>query len=447
MYRGNNLSRSREERAAALRLVLFVSICLSIVGCGGGGPRLAATPNVLRDGSGSQLLADAPVQNRKVEIPIIYVTDREKYSQNGTWPLYGSGRSATVAYGTASVGLKPMPTWDELVKAAGSPEGEKWEMSVFDLKEVGSVLLSPDSLEVRDGAVHFKKEVQAALDLEKDGFHKLLEDQLAGTPKKDVYFYVHGVANYFESPVLRSATLWHFMGRQGAFVAYSWPAGKGGLLGYFYDRESGEFTVLHLKRILKLIASTPGVERLHIICHSRGGDITTTALRELNVEYAARGESAQKALKLQTLVLAAPDLDAEVFSTRLMFEGMATISKQIVVYCSEKDKAVGLADKLFHSKARLGTLSQESVKPAGKRLLAELPWIQIVQCNVSGFGTSHDYIFTNPGALSDLIMVLRDGRKPGAENGRPLTHLGGAFWSLDNNYMKPAPPVASAEAK
>ena len=426
--------RSIADRVVAIRLVLLLCAGLSIAGCAGGGPKLPETPNVLQDGSGAAQLAKLPEGDRKVEIPVLYVTDRVKYGQNGDWPLYGFDRSATVYFGTASVGFKPMPTWDEMVQAAGTKKGGEWEMSVFNVKEIGNTVVSPASLEVRDGAIKFKPEIQEALNKEKEEFQHLLRERLAATPRKEVFIYVHGVANYFESPILRSATMWHFMGRQGVFVAYSWPAGRGGLLGYFYDRESGEFTVLNLKRAIKLIAAMPEVEKLHIICHSRGNDIVTTALRELNVEFMAKGENTQKALKLQTLIMAAPDLDAEVFSTRLMFENMAMIANQTVVYCSSKDKAVGLADKLFSSKNRLGTLSIESIKPEGKKLLDEIKRIEVVQCNVSGFGTSHDYSFTHPAALSDLILVLRDGRKAGAENGRPLVHRGGVFWRLDNDY-------------
>ena len=96
------------------------------------------------------------------------------------------------------------------------------------------------------------------------------------------------------------------------------------------------------------------------------------------------------------------------------------------------------ADWLFHSRARLGTLDMGAIPVPVQEVLAQAQSMEVVQCVVSGFGTTHDYMFTNPGALSDLILVLRDGRAPGAANGRPLVHLGGAFWKLDNNYALPA---------
>ena len=43
----------------------------------------------------------------------------------------------------------------------------------------------------------------------------------------------------FEDAIFRIAELWHFLGREGVPIAYTWPAGHPGLLrGYNYDRES-----------------------------------------------------------------------------------------------------------------------------------------------------------------------------------------------------------------
>ena len=41
--------------------------------------------------------------------------------------------------------------------------------------------------------------------------------------------------------------------------------------------------------------------------------------------------------------------------------------------------------------------------------------------------------FDDP-VLSDLILVLRDNRLPGAGHGRPLGGGGDEFWVLDHNY-------------
>src|SRR5215204_1011684 len=267
-----NFTRLTAVRPTVVGLIILMVVGVSLAGCGSGGPRLPDTPHVLLDGSGPEILSKINPELQKPEMQVLYVTDRAKYGQNGDWPLYGYDRSPNVAFGMATVSFKPTPTWEELAKASGTKEGGRWELSVFSLREKGSVQVSPESLEVREGSIKFKPEFAAGIEEQKKEFQKALQERLALTPKKDVYLYVHGVDNYFESPILRIATVWHFVGRQGVPVAYSWPAGRGGLLGYFYDRESGEFTVINLKRTLKTIAATPGVERVHLIGHSRGGD-------------------------------------------------------------------------------------------------------------------------------------------------------------------------------
>jgi hypothetical protein len=47
----------------------------------------------------------------------------------------------------------------------------------------------------------------------------------------------------------------------------------------------------------------------------------------------------------------------------------------------------------------------------------------------------HGYFHSSPAASSDLILVMRYGRRPGAENGRPLKNLQEGFWMLENDYL------------
>jgi len=430
------------SRRLATVLVLMLGV-LPLTGCEGPA-KLPVTPNVLRDGSGSQMLAQLPPEQRTIDMPVVYVTDRAPVAGPSSRPSYGVQRSPSLAYGLATVSLDPAPTWEELVSASGTAsDGQRYGLTVSQIEEHGKMILSPASMEMHDGMLRLRPEVAERVTRENRNFTDLVCSRLATSSRKDVYIYVHGVDNSFEDAVSRAAVMWHYTGRQGVFVAYAWPAGRGGALGYFYDRESGEYTVLHLKELIQSLASRPEIERIHIIAHSRGCDVTTTALRELNIEYRGRGENTQKELKLETLVLAAADIDVEVFGLRMTMENMAVIARRFVVYSSSKDKAVGIADWLFNSRARLGTLSKKDILVPAQDLLAQIPNVQLVQCNVSGFGTTHDYVFTNPGALSDLILVLRDRRDPGEANGRPLTPLGGAFWKLDNNYaLPPEKPVA-----
>jgi len=398
--------------------------------------RMPPTPNVLRDGTGSRQLAELPPELRTTDMEILYVTDRSEVGRSERGPEYGYGRATAMAFGTATVSLAPAPSWDELVRLSG--QGEEHPGFLLDMtrvEQVGEVVLTPQSLEVVDGRLRRTSESFAELQKAKAAFLNMVKARLDRTKSRDVYLYVHGFNNTFYDAVARSAILWHSISRQGVFIAYTWPAGYGGPFGYFYDRESGEFTIFHLREMIKVLVELPELERLHIIAHSRGTDVATTALRELNIALRAQDKDPRKALKLETLMLAAPDLDLEVFSQRFWLENLGSVAKRTVVYFSSEDDAIGLSNWLFGSKTRIGTLSQIPFSPAQIKLIEQMPQIQLVECKVSGFGSSHAYVFGNPAAMSDVVAVLRDRHDVGPGQGRPLESRGNGTWLLTNDYF------------
>lgn len=115
-------------------------------------------------------------------------------------------------------------------------------------------------------------------------------------------------------------------------VAYAWPASGPGLLsGYADDRESGEFSVVHLKQLLRFLAETPEVERVHLLAHSQGTDVVTTAARERIIEARAAGLDPRRELKLENLVLLAPDLDLAVIDQRFTAEALGPALGRVTV--------------------------------------------------------------------------------------------------------------------
>ena len=110
--------------------------------------------------------------------------------------------------------------------------------------------------------------------------------RLGAAPRKEVVLFVHGYANTFQDASFTMGELCHFLGREFVCAIFTWPAGgsRGLFFGYNVDRESGEFAVHHLKQAIRLIADTPGVEKVHLLAHSRGTDVMVTALRELEIE-------------------------------------------------------------------------------------------------------------------------------------------------------------------
>lgn len=425
---------------------------------------LITTPYVARRPEAAQAFESLDPSLKTPSIPVMYVTDRaaEPGSQDDVKGVrYGHKRSSRLAYGEALVKLDPEPTWGEMVTLSTSgARTTDYTLSVEDVHELGSFEPVASLLEPHDGELVPRADANEVAARQQAAFCAELTRWLERTQRKEVAVFVHGFNNTFDDAVIRLAQAWHFAGRQGVPIVYTWPAGIGGILGYGYDRESGEFTVLHLKMLLRALALCPGVERVHLISHSRGTDVATTALRELNAEIRGlTGATPLTALvpedlrastrdgthvdhrvadilKLETLVLAAPDLDVDVFSQRFVNENMLGVARRTIIYFSNEDDALGWARWLFGSSSRLGALDSEAITPQVREMLRQLPCIELINCDVSGY-TTHAYVFQHPAALSDFILAIRDRAQAGTDANRPLEHDGPGVWLITNDYLRP----------
>ncbi len=397
---------------------------------------LVATPNLLHGQDARAVFAKVSKEGQVPDAAVVYATDRADDGESKDRPTYGYRRSTALAFGVAQVRLNPSPSWEELIEASTRPtRAREFELRLASAKETGQIQPIIEKAILESNGSDITRVLAEQIVAQRSQFQAMLGNRLAQTNHKDVFIYIHGFNNSFEDAVFRSAEIWHFMGRVGVPIAYSWPAGLGGIRGYAYDRESGEFTVTHLRRFLKMVAETPEVERVHLIAHSRGSDVVISALRELHLSYRAARMSTQQQLKLENLVLAAPDVDEDVFMQRFVGENLLQAAKRTTIYASEHDRAIELSDLVFANRRRLGVLTSKDFTPKMKRALAKLPNVQFIECKVSGLSTTHNYVFTHPAALSDLILVLRDRRDPGAANGRPLRQPAEGVWELTDDYL------------
>jgi esterase/lipase superfamily enzyme len=419
-------------------LLLFLAL-LVMSGSGCTQRYLTSTPNLLHSQDPTVVYAACPEGCRRPDMEVLYATDRAPIDPINKL-AYGANRSQTLAFGTAVVDLTPRLGWKDLVQdSTVADRRNSYALQLGQCKELGRFDQLATCRPPTGNGIQLASHVEEDTEQEQK-LHALLIPRLVETAHKDVFIYVHGVDNTFEDGVFRSAEMWHFLGRVGVPICYSWPSSSNGVLTYAYDRESGEFTVTHLKQFLKAVASCPGVERVHLIAHSRGTDVAITALRELHIACQAAGRKTADVYKIENLVLAAPDLDKEVFVQRFVAEDLLSASRRTTIYASRRDYALELADLVFGGRKRVGALAPRDFSPQVRQVLAKLPQLQFIECKPTRFWSiNHDYIFADPAALSDLILVLRDRRPPGAENGRPLSQPVEGIWELTTNY--PGRPV------
>jgi len=403
------------------------------------------TPNLYL-GQDDDPFAEVPAGLQSNKVDVLYVTDRKPLASKDGTLTYGHERSTSMAFGSCIVEIGRDVDWPVL--AANSRKKERsvsLELKTRKTTEHARfpstpLAVVPASNGVKPDPSEVKREKEIAFKLQEN-----VEKRLAQTNCKEAFVYLHGFNNTFEDTVFVTAELWHFMGRRGVPIVYSWPA-KQSLFGYGYDRESSEFTVFHFKQFLTALAGCGNLDKIHILAHSRGTDVAASAFRELVIAANALparggpiiespGQSAREVMgKVGNVILAAADIDMEVASQRLVAEMAFMSAEKVTIYISHEDKALNLAVWLFESIGRLGELSLRIFSPDHFKRLEVIDRIDFIDARVDTGFLGHAYFHSSPAVSSDLILLLRDNLEPGA--GRPLKcdDRSTRYWSIEKDY-------------
>lgn len=170
------------------------------------------------------------------------------------------------------------------------------------------------------------------------------------TPQRRVLVFIHGFNNRFEDAVFRFAQIVHDSGTPIVPILFTWPS-RGSLFAYGYDRESTNYSRDSLESLLTSLARDPAVGEISILAHSMGNWVTIEALRQMAIR------NKQIAPKIKNVMLAAPDVDVDVF--RAQFSQFGPNRPNFTLFVSQDDRALAVSRRVWGSTSRLGAINPE----------------------------------------------------------------------------------------
>jgi esterase/lipase superfamily enzyme len=215
---------------------------------------------------------------------------------------------------------------------------------------------------------------------------------VAASKGKNAFIFVHGYNVAFADAARRTAQLSYDLSFDGAPVFFSWPS-QATLQGYTMDEANIEWATSHIKQFIIDAAEKSGADNLYLVGHSMGNRGLTRALAAIVLERPdLRG-------RFREIILAAPDVDAEVFRNDLA-PALMKAGKRVTLYASSKDMALK-ASKEVHGYARAGDAADG---------ILVMPGIDTIDAsNVDDSMLAHSYFVESIPVIRDIARMLRTG--------------------------------------
>lgn len=171
-----------------------------------------------------------------------------------------------------------------------------------------------------------------------------------GTPstgKRDILIFVHGYNYTFAESLFRLAQVAADGNLEEVPILFAWPS-AGSVTGYVADKDAVAYSRDDLVHVLKVASADPAVGSIILFGHSMGGYLVAEALRQLRLS------GQDKVIdRLENVVLAAPDIDIDLF--RRQVQTIGALNPPITLLVSPDDRALKLSERLSGSRGRVGT--------------------------------------------------------------------------------------------
>jgi len=360
-------------------------------------------------------------------VRVIFATNRTRSATfdgattNPVEPMFLAERDTQLHFGCAQIAIATEPVADG---AAGSPAAVA---TVIDSSRPPTLVRA-----------HY-----LAGELEDYASYVRLIDTHKTKDNSRALLFIHGYNTSFRWALDKAALVAAHANYAGKIYMFSWPSNE---LFYRYlaDLDAADDAVNLMEAFIKSILHDRNVRTLDIVAHSMGSRQILAALEKLHGTFhrsAAVGDPvsveeerrSQERLRLGQVVLAAPDVDPDVFRDKVT--ALAPFASRITVYVSRADSILRLRRLFLGGRSRAGTyssgedpvLGRSGHDTAGVHVIdaskPRWPLLSFILDNSYGHGDFSD----DPEVRRDIGLVLAARNPIGLPTGRDSEKRGVRF--------------------
>jgi esterase/lipase superfamily enzyme len=357
---------------------------------------------------------------------VLYATNRAAATEGDTDLYYSNKRGWRLTVGAAQIDFGELEIDWEAAREISLLKNRSadYPLRVGSIEEFGPVESGMSAFERYEGSFADER------------FASLINDKLETADRRDVYIYVHGYKVIFEDPLLVATELWHFLGYDGVFVAFSWPSTPR-RLAYLSDLETAGWSARDLRVLVEFLAANTAAERIHVVGYSAGTRVVLQMLAQLAYRHMdTDAAEIRRDVRLGHVMLIGSDMDRQLFGSYIA-DGLLRIPERLTIYLSDSDKAMGLARFVF-GRERLGSIwsDADELHPDVAAFLSEnrvLDLVDVSEAEDARAGHGHGYFRRSPWVSSDVLMTLMHGLDPERRGLMRNQHM--PVWDFPPDYV------------